>query len=365
VCELQISKITQEDMKFIYDSLSVEEKAKFKDTSILVTGFAGSLGYSILHFFALFGEKLGIQKIYGIDNYIFGKPKWLKRIMKNPLFDLRELNVISCDFNFAKNAEIIFHMASLASPVYYRQHPLETIDADVTGLRRLLDFFKHKHLKGFLFFSSSEIYGDPDPSQIPTSETYWGNVNTCGPRACYDESKRFGETLCYNFAHQYEMPMTIVRPFNNFGPGMRINDQRVVADFAKAIINNNDLEIFSDGKPTRTFDYIADATIGYLKCALYGEFEIFNIGSDSPEISVLQLAELYKKIGNEVLGYSKNIVFKTHSDKEYLIDNPNRRCPDITKAKNKLQFNPQIHLEVGIKRYLQYLKDCNRSEYEW
>ncbi len=360
-----ISSITKEDVALIYKSLSKKEKEKFKDSVILVTGFAGSLGYTLLHFFHTYGEELGIKKVYGVDNYMFGKPQWMERIRQNPLFDLRELDIITCDLSFAKKADIIFHMASLASPIYYRLHPIETIDADVAGLRRLLDFFKERLLKGFLFYSSSEIYGDPEPSKIPTPESYFGNVNTCGPRACYDESKRFGETLCYNYARQYGIPVTVVRPFNNFGPGMRINDQRVVADFAKAIIDNEDIVLYSDGKPTRTFDYIPDATVGYIKCAVFGAFDIFNIGADGPELTILQLARLYQEIGRERHSYTGKISFKTHTDQEYLTDNPNRRCPDITKAKRLLQYEPQVHIKEGIQRYLQYLKESNRREYFW
>ncbi|MDQ1147903.1 UDP-glucuronate decarboxylase [Bacillus sp. SORGH_AS 510] len=360
-----IPKISKEDMAFIFRALSDTDKQKLKDSTIFITGFAGSLGYSLLHFFAEYGEQLCIKKVYGIDNYMFGKPKWVDRISKNELFDLRELDVISCDFTSFSDADLIFHMASLASPVYYRQHPIETIDADVTGLRRLLDFYKDRSLKGFLFYSSSEVYGDPDPAYIPIPETYWGNVNTSGPRACYDESKRFGETLCYNFANQYKMPITVVRPFNNFGPGMRINDQRAAADFAKSVIDNEDIIIYSDGKPTRTFDYIPDATVGYLKCALYGKYDVFNIGADSPELSIFQLAEMFQKIGRDLTGYRGSIQFQAHSDKHYLTDNPNRRCPEINKAKQLLGYNPQIHIEEGIRRYLQYLSECDRSEFEW
>lgn len=361
----QISNITQEDMEYIFNSLLEREKNKLQDATILVTGFAGSLGYSLLHFFALYGEMLGIKKVYGIDNYIFGQPKWVERISAHPLFDLRKEDVIYCNLEFARDANVIFHMASLASPVYYRLHPIETIDADVIGLRRLLDFFQDKPLRGFLFYSSSEVYGDPYQDQIPTSENYWGNVNTCGPRSCYDESKRFGETLCYYYARQYCLPITVVRPFNNFGPGMRINDQRVVADFAKAVIDNEDIVIFSNGKPTRTFDYIPDATVGYIKCAIYGVFDIFNIGSDKPELTITELADLYKKIAGDLFGYKGKIVYETHKDKDYLTDNPNRRCPNITKAKNLLGYEPRIHVEKGITRYLKYLKGCTREEFEW
>lgn len=360
-----MSKITKEDMGFIYDELSDIEKEKLKDKKMLITGYAGSLGYSLLHFFYLYGEKLKVKKIYGIDNYILGKPLWVNRIIKNPIFDLRDLDVTNCSFDFAEDADIIFHMASLASPIYYRQFPIETIDANVIGLRRLLDFYKNKDIKGFLFYSSSEVYGDPQQSFIPTPESYWGNVNTCGPRACYDESKRFGETLCYYFSKIYNMPVTIVRPFNNYGPGLRINDKRVVADFANAVINNEDIIIYSDGRPTRTFGYISDMTVGFIKCALYNEFEIFNIGTDKNEISIHKLAELYKKIGNQLFGYKGGIVCQTHGDKEYLTDNPNRRCPDISKSRKLLEYNPKIDLEEGIKRYLTFLKDCKREEIEW
>ncbi|WP_242875976.1 NAD-dependent epimerase/dehydratase family protein [Cellulosilyticum sp. I15G10I2] len=362
---LDVPLITKQDVELIFNAMSNKDKEKIANSTILVTGFAGSLGYSLLHFFAVYGEQLGIRKVYGIDNYMFGKPIWLERILGYPIFDLRELDIINCDLDFASDADIIFHMASLASPVYYRKYPIQTMDADVIGLRRLLDFFRDKAIRGFLFYSSSEVYGEPDSSQIPTAESYWGNVHTCGPRACYDESKRFGETLCYNFAHEYEMPVTIVRPFNNYGPGMRINDQRVVADFAKAVLDNDDIVIYSNGKPTRTFDYIPDATVGYIKCALHGKFDIFNIGSDRDEITITELAALYQNIGKTLFNYAGKIVYKSHWDKEYLTDNPNRRCPNITKAREFLQYEPQIHIEEGIKRYLRYLINCQREEIEW
>ena len=128
-----------------------------------------------------------------------------------------------------------------------------------------------------------------------------------------------GRNSCYNFARQYNMPVTVVRPFNNFGPGMRINDKRVVADFAKAIVDDEDIIIYSDGSPTRTFHYIPDATIGYIKCALYGKFDIFNIGAETPEININTLAGLYKKVGNMLFGYDKNIIYKTQRIKIILL----------------------------------------------
>lgn len=248
-------------------------------------------------------------------------------------------------------------MASIASPVFYRKYPIETIEANIWGLKRLLEEYKNESLKGFLFFSSSEIYGDPSPENIPTPETYRGNVATIGPRACYDESKRFGETICYEYSKVCKIPISLVRPFNNYGPGMKLDDKRVPADFAKAIANNDDIVILSDGRPTRTYCYVADAVSGYLKALLHGEFDVFNIGIDKPEIEVLRLAEIYQEAGKEIFGYQGKIRYMASNEKAYLTDNPNRRCPIIDKAVSKLQYDPRIYVDEGVRRFLQYIKE--------
>ena len=144
------------------------------------------------------------------------------------------------------------------------------MDANINGLRTLLDYARQRleaglEMKGFLFYSSSEIYGDPAPDAIPTPETYRGYVSCTGPRACYDESKRYGETLCVNFAQQHGIPVTAVRPFNNYGPGMKITDGRVIADFFRDALAGRDLVMLSDGSPTRTFCYVSDAITGYYR----------------------------------------------------------------------------------------------------
>src|SRR2546429_550100 len=146
------------------------------------------------------------------------------------------------------------HAAGIASPMYYRKYPLQTIDANINGLRNLLDYSvrqaeRRRPVDGFLFYSSSEIYGDPAPEAIPTPEDYRGNVSCTGPRACYDESKRFGETMCVTFARQYGVPVKIARPFNNYGPGLKITDGRVLPDFARDVLNGRDLVMYSDGAP--------------------------------------------------------------------------------------------------------------------
>ena len=183
------------------------------------------------------------------------------------------------------------------------------MDANINGLRNLLDHAVAQTaagtpVRGFLFFSSSEIYGDPVAEAIPTPETYRGNVSCTGPRACYDESKRYGETLCVNFAQQHGLPVTMARPFNNYGPGMKITDGSVIADLARNMIAGHDLVLYSDGSPTRTFCYVADAVTGYfLALGKGGAGEPYNVGIDGPETSMADLAENVARLGRELFGY--------------------------------------------------------------
>ncbi len=248
------------------------------------------------------------------------------------------------------------HMASIASPTFYRQYPLETIDANIWGLRSLLDFYdQQKTLEGLLFFSSSEIYGDPDPAHIPTSEDYRGNVSCVGPRACYDESKRFGETLCSIFSERRGVPITVARPFNNYGPGMRLGDKRLPADLASCVLEGRDIVLYSSGSPTRTFCYISDAITGYLLCLLYGKFEAFNIGIEKPEITVKQLADIFQRVGQKLVNYKGNVRFEVSEDAAYLSHNPQRRCPVIDKARKLLGYQPAVSVEEGVERYMKFL----------
>lgn len=365
-----MKKIVKQDMERIFNDLKDTERLQFRDSTILLTGGAGFLGFYFIHFFLHFKEELGIKKVICLDNYQVGEPKWLKDLSQENLVDFRRFNVITDDIATvpgANEADYILHMASIASPIFYRKYPIETLDANIRGLHRLLDFYCAKSIRGLAFFSSSEIYGDPTPENIPTPETYRGNVDCQGPRACYDEAKRFGETMCYLFHQKYNMPITIIRPFNNFGPGMRLNDARVPADFANAVRKNEDIVIFSDGSPTRTFGYVSDDIAGYLKCLLYAQkgFETFNIGIDGPEISVRRLAEIYAEAGNEIFGYTGQIKFDVSEDKEYLENNPNRRCPLIDKARSLLGYNPRVDTEQGVRYFLEYIKESTEEDLIW
>lgn len=355
-----LNPILQEDLAYIHARIGKLDR--FRGAAVLVTGCAGFLGFMMTQYLVRYAPALGIRKVIGLDTFLLGKPAWIAALAEEcrDVLDLRAFDVSKDrlqDIPGAAEANFVIHAASVASPSFYRQYPLETLDANVWGTRRLLEFYAGtKSLDGFLFFSTSEIYGDPDPRFVPTPESYHGNVACVGPRACYDESKRFGETLCYVFSQTRQLPITIVRPFNNYGPGMRPADKRLPADFAKCVLEGRDIAILSDGTPKRTFCYVADAVTGFLLCLLHGKFDSFNIGIDKPEIMVRDLAEIYRSIAMEDFGYEGKVLYEKSPDPEYLTDNPNRRCPIITKAREKLDFDPTIAVQQGVRRYLRFLK---------
>lgn len=359
-----MGSILNDDLEYINRGLS--ERGKLEGATIVITGCAGFLGYYFLNYFLSFAEANKVKRVIGLDNFLCGRPKWLERLSREfpkqfslVNFDISKGNIASIEG--AIDADYVVHMASVASPMFYRKYPIETLDANIWGLRDLLDTYKDRKIRGVLFFSSSEIYGDPVPEAVPTNEEYRGNVSCLGPRACYDESKRFGETMCYLFANRYNMPIAIARPFNNYGPGMKLNDQRVPADFAKAVIGGRDITILSDGTPTRTFCYVADAVLGYLKVLLHGSFDYFNIGIESPEITVKQLAEIYIEKARELFGYKGKVVAEKSLDPNYLVHNPKRRCPDISKARRLLHYEPTIKVNEGVGRFLRYVKECGEA----
>ena len=218
----------------------------------------------------------------------------------------------------------------------------------------MLDLARQHGSKSLLYFSTSEIYGDPPPDEIPTQETYNGNVSCLGPRACYDESKRVGETLSAIYAQQYQVPVKIIRPFNNYGPGLRLTDGRVLPDFSRDALNDRDIVLYSDGSPTRTFCYSSDTLTGYL-LALLSTYngEPFNIGTEEPEISMRDIAAQLLRVA----GSSRKVIYQASQEADYLTDNPYRRCPDISKARKLLGYSPQVSLEEGLGRMLEWYKD--------
>jgi UDP-glucuronate decarboxylase len=328
---------------------------------LLVTGGAGFLGYYLVQSVLRWNDTLaagGKINVTVYDNYARGVPEWLEALRGRADLELRRLDLIEPLPRDIGHFDYVVHAAGIASPIFYRAEPLKCIDANVNGLRNLLDYAvaereKGQSLRGFLFYSSSEIYGDPVSTAIPTPEDYRGNVSCTGPRACYDETKRFGETLCVVYAKQEGIPVRMARPFNNYGPGLKITDGRVISDFAKDIFAGRDIVMLSDGGPTRTFCYATDAITGYFKVLVRGRAgEPYNIGIDRPEISIARLAELTAKAAGDICGYRGKVVLGKSNEADYLIDNPNRRCPLIDKARNELGFAPKVLIDDGIYRSL-------------
>ncbi len=357
--------IVEQDLDYICDGLK-SEFADLKGRRIMIIGGAGFLGYylvqAILHFNKSQSDADKAELIV-YDNFIRGVPQWLTDLEGSDKFTLGKHDVVDPLPEDAGDLDYIVHAASIASPTFYRKFPIETMDANVNGLRNVLEYAlaqknAGKPLSGILFYSTSEIYGDPTPEDIPTPETYRGNVSCTGPRACYDESKRYGETLCVNFAQQHDIPVRIARPFNNYGPGLKLTDARVLPDFVRDVLADRDIVMLSDGSPTRTFCYIADAIIGYYKIMFRGRNgEAYNIGIETPEISMRQLADMVVEQGADLFAYQGKVVMKNSGDKDYLVDNPNRRCPIIEKARTELGYNPSVDVNEGLRRAMIWYQE--------
>jgi UDP-glucuronate decarboxylase len=344
--------ILDDDLKYIHQNF--DKKILFKNKSILITGYLGFIGFELTNYLIKYFKQLGLKNLYLLDN----KANKKKISNRNIHLITKDITKVKLENLFKKKkVDIIIHAASIASPTFYRKYPIETIESNIFGLNNILKFARNNKVKRILYFSSSEIYGDPDLKNIPTKEDYNGNVSSIGPRACYDEAKRMGETLCYVYNKKYNIPVRIVRPFNNYGPGLSRLDKRLPADIANNILKNKNIQIFSNGSPTRSFCYISDAVVGYLKVIAYKKFAIFNIGNDQEETSVKELTQAYIKVAEQLYNYDKKIIYSKNKEKDYLTNNPNRRLPNLAHARNEIKYNPKIKLEEGVKRYLQFLKD--------
>lgn len=366
----EASHVVQEDLKYICRNLE-KELGALGGKNLLITGGAGFLGYYLVQAALEYNSTADIDstiKVTVYDNFMRGVPEWLKAKQGSPFLSIVKRDITESLPLDMPDMNYLIHAASIASPIFYRRYPIETMDANVNGLRSLLEYCrsqirKEKPIEGFLFFSTSEVYGDPTPENIPTPETYRGNVSCTGPRACYDESKRYGEAMCVNFSQQYGLPVKVARPFNNYGPGLKISDRRVLPDFCRDIFSGRDIVMHSDGLPTRTFCYVADAIVGYYKILVSGKAgESYNIGVESPEISMKALAELVTRLARERFGYKGQVIKRASTDANYLVDNPNRRCPVIAKARNDLGYNPQVSLEEGLLRTLIWYSENREAE---
>ncbi len=333
---------------------------------VLIVGGAGFLGYYLVQTLTSANRAGAVPtpiRVTVWDSFARGEPAWLSDLAREGSVTLTRRDVTHPIGADVPDFDYVVHAGSIASPTYYKRFPIETMDANVNGLRNLLEYARRqadrgRPVAGFLFFSSSEIYGDPPPEAIPTPETYRGFVSCTGPRACYDESKRFGETLCVNFAQAHGVRVAMARPFNNIGPGLKISDRRVLPDFARDVLAGRPIQMLSDGGPRRTYCYVGDAIAGYYKILVRGRpGEPYNVGVESPEISVAELAERVARIAGSLFGYKEKVVRAKSEDATYLEDNPVRRCPTIAKARTELGYAPRIELDDALRRSLLWYRD--------
>jgi UDP-glucuronate decarboxylase len=258
-------------------------------------------------------------------------------------------------FTLPSGIDIIIHAASRATPSSNLEDPLDTIDANIMGLRTLLDYAKKNKVEEFLFFSSAEIYGNPSSDNVPTPESYYGNVNPIDKRASYAESKRLGETMCMDFYRKFNTPVKLLRIFNIYGPGLR-NDGKVISEFFLKSFNEKKIEIKSAGDAKRSFCYISDAITQIFSVLLNGKIgEAYNIGDDSNNVSIKQLAHLIKDIVN-----NETIVEVNSRAKNF--DGPGipTRYPDISKI-NSLGFTPQLSLNMGLSRLKKWYDETRND----
>lgn len=339
----------EKEYQHIALNLGKDSINRFKDKTILITGSGGFLGRWFVQFFQFINVNYinNSLKIIPVESNVLGNNQNNYTIsidITKPFFqELKDYDI--------KNIDFILNCAGIASPEKYQKFPIETLDVSYLGTKNILDLCNFYKIESIMLFSSSEVYGTPKKEAIPTKETYIGSIPTRSNRSCYDIGKQVLETLGYVYFNKYKCPVKTVRPFNIYGPFMDINDKRVLPNFIKSFMNAEPIKIYGDGKQTRTFCYISDAIVMFIKLLLDGENgECYNVGNPNPEISMIELAKVfYKSLG------SKNKPEQIPYPSTYPSDEPLRRCPDISKTIKVTKFKPQVKLEDGIIKMYQYL----------
>lgn len=303
---------------------------------VLVTGGAGFVGSHLCD--ALLAEG---HSVVAVDNLLTGRAANLDHLRHEPRFEFMEADI--CDDFDPGRVEMVLHFASPASPIDYSVHGIATLRVGSEGTFNTLEVARRYDAR-FLFASTSECYGDP--LEHPQAESYWGNVNPVGPRSVYDEAKRFSEAVTMAYGRYYKVNTGIVRIFNTYGPRMQINDGRVVPNFMKQALMGEDLTVYGDGSQTRSFCYVSDEVEGILRLALSSEHMPVNIGNPD-EFTILECAQRVL----EVTGSKSKIAYQPLP-----ADDPKQRCPDISKAKALLGWEPKIDLVTGLKMSLDYFR---------
>jgi dTDP-glucose 4,6-dehydratase len=310
---------------------------KAKQPTSVVTGAAGFLGSHLTDLLLTRGHK-----VIGIDNFVTGTVDNISHLGGNPNFKFIQQDVTEFIF-LNERVDYVWHFASPASPVDYLELPIQTLKVGSLGTHKALGLAMEKGAR-FLLASTSEIYGDP--LVHPQTEDYWGNVNTIGPRGCYDEAKRFAEALTMAYHHEHKVETRIVRIFNTYGPRMRLNDGRVVPSFISQALKNKPVTVFGKGLQTRSFCYVSDLIEGIYRLMMSKYGLPMNIGN-STELTVLEFArEIIRATGSR-----SKIVFKPLPQ-----DDPKQRRPDLARAKKILRWSPKVQLDKGLTQTIAYFR---------
>lgn len=310
--------------------------------TVLISGGAGFLGSWICD--VLVESK---ANVICVDNLVSGRKENISHLIEKENFKFVQHDIANPIF-FDEKIDFVMHLASRASPFEFKEYPIQILKANTLGIWVALGIAK-KHEARFLYASTSEIYGNP--SVVPTPETYNGNVNPIGPRSCYDEAKRCGESYVMAYRIQHNLDTRIARIFNTYGPRMRADDiyGRVVPRFIEQALKGEPITVFGDGTQTRSFCYVTDQVEGLLRLASLeeAEGEVVNIGNEE-EVKIIELAETIKELANS----ESEIVFS-----ELPKDDPRRRKPDISKAKRIIGWEPKVGLEEGLERTIEWFKE--------
>lgn len=348
-----ITEIIREDARGVVANLG-SKLEPLAGSRVLVTGAAGFLGAFFLDVLDAFNERhmANPARVTALENFMVGPPERISHLLGQPWLTLRTADVSDPD-EIAAEYDWIIHLASIGSPSIYRANPLKVIAANVQGTWNLLEAARKGGAKGMLHFSSSEVYGDP--AIVPTPEDYNGNVSFTGPRACYDESKRLGETLCATYFHLHRVPVKVIRPFNVYGPGQRLDDGRIIPDLLRAALAGGPIVLFSDGAATRSFCYVSDFTEACLLLLLMPEAdgEAFNVGN-AEELSIAQAA---RTMAEQAATPPLSVLFEKSAESAYLVDNPQRRCPDLGKLERVAGFRARVMLREGLTRSLDSYRE--------
>ena len=308
----------------------------------LVTGGAGFLGSHFCD--ALLAEGWDVVVV---DNLLTGRRANFAHLKNQPRFEFVEKDI--CEPFDVGKVDYVFHFASPASPVDYSNHGIATLKVGSFGTFHALDV-AHKYSAKYFVSSTSECYGDP--LEHPQKETYWGNVNPIGPRSVYDEAKRFAEAVTMAYRRYHKVDTHIVRIFNTYGPRMQLNDGRVVPNFMKQALRGEPLTVYGDGNQTRSFCYVSDEIDGFVRLSKSDEHLPVNIGNPN-EFTILECAQMVLK----VTGSKSQIRHEPLPQ-----DDPKQRCPDITKARQLLRWEPKVDLETGLRKSLDYFRKAVAEE---